>query len=276
MTRVSLPILAFAVVVASGGCQLLVPSEEELAGTASQTDAGSTNLPDAELDAAEAGPPSDADIDAGVDADIDAGGVSLVQQTTGTQANTTSLTLTLPAAPRDGSVLVVAIASLVAGGGPAPTFTVSGGGVAWSLRSASSARVVSAVLGGLAVSSGGTTVTVTASSTQTTLLAHLSEWTGLSAFGVSVKSNGTSSSVATAPLAVPGGTGLVFAAAATHLTALGPPANGFVALASATSADHQIVQAYRLSPPAGAYSTSWTEVTPSGSGWDTNAISLTR
>ncbi len=106
-------------------------------------------------------------------------------------------------------------------------------------------------------------------------MAHLSEWRGLSAFGTSVKSNG-SSSPSTATLEIAGGAALIYAAAASHRITIQPPANGFTSLDTVVADDVQIEQAYRLSPPAGSYATGWNEPSPSGSSWDAHILSFTR
>jgi hypothetical protein len=263
MRGTSRPALTFAVLTVSGGCQLVVPSDAELSGGTRAADAGSDTGNTGDVGA----PP----VEAGTDA-ADAGGVSLVQQTSATGSSTSSVVLTLAAAPRNGDALVLTIASVANTGA---SFTVSGGGVAWSEKSRASVHVESAVWVGLGASSGTTSVTVTASSTQTVFLTHLSEWTGLSAFGPSVKNDGVGSP-ATSPLAVPDGTTLIYAAAAAHNVTLGPPANGFVGLQTVRGANVQIEQAYRVSPPAGSYRTSWNEASPSTNGWDAHVLSFTR
>jgi hypothetical protein len=255
MTGTSRRALSFAVLAVSSGCQLVVPSDEALTGGTKPPDAG---------DGGDGGAPA---VEGGT------GGATLVQQTSATKSSTSSVTVTLPAAPRNGDALVLSVAVFASTG--TPTFTVSGGGVAWSEKSKSSAHVVSTLWVGLGASSGTTSVTVTASSAQTIFIAHLSEWAGVSAFGSSQKSNG-SGPPATASLGVPDGTALIYAAAASHAIDLAPPANGFVGLQTVASGDLQIEQAYRLSPPAGSYGTTWNEVSPSGNSWDAHILSFAR
>jgi hypothetical protein len=262
MARTSIRLLASVVLVflASSGCQLLVPSNDELTGERDRP-------ADAGLDAGDTGAVS-------TEGGIDGGSVRLVQQTTITGSSTPSVTLTLPAAPRSGDALILTIAALEVGGAT-PTFTLSGGGVSWSSKSRSSMHVVSAIWGGFAGSAGTTSVTVTASSAQTTLVAHLSEWSGVGAFGASPKASAGNGPIATAALEVSRTTRLVYAAAASHGTKLSAPANGFVALETVVQGDVQITEAYLLSPSAGSYATAWSEVTPTGNGWDAHVLSLT-
>ncbi|MDB4936027.1 MAG: hypothetical protein JWP87_2999 [Labilithrix sp.] len=247
------------------GCELIVPSEDDLAGGKAALDAGAASV-DATVPGAEGGSGSDSGADAG------AGGPSLVQQTTGTSSASTSVVLTLPAPPRNGDALVVTIVAFAAA---TPTFTVSGGGVAWSQPTKSSVHVVTSVWAGLAASNGSASVTVTASAPQETLIAHLSEWSGLAAIGSAQKTEGSNAAVS-GPLDVPDGTALVYASAAVHNEPFGAPTNGFVALTSVAAGKVQLLAAYRLSPPRGSYTTTWTEPAPMNNGWDAHIVSFSR
>jgi hypothetical protein len=249
--------LFVAVIATTAACELVVPSHDDLAGGTALVDAGATP------EDATTTPPADA------------GGVSLVQQTTATAANASSVVVTLPAPPRNGDLLVVSITSFATTA--TPTFTVSGGGggVVWSQQSKSSRHIVSAVWAGRPVTNGSAPVTVTSSLAQATLLAHVTEWSGVAAFGTALSSEGAGAPV-TAPLQVGDGTALIYAMAATHDTAFGAPANGFVALDRVGAGNVAILAAYRLSPPSGSYTTTWPEPTPMNNGWDAHIVSFAR
>jgi hypothetical protein len=196
-------------------------------------------------------------------------GPSLVQQKAASAANVSSFTLTLDAAPRNGSALILA----VNGWGAEPS-SVVGGGVAWALVSSSCQHECGSLWVGFEASSGGAQLTITWSSVQAGVAATASEWVGLTAVSGSASSNGIGSPASTASLGVAQAGELVFATAATHDTTAGSPSSGFTALAGAAvaAADVQVIGAYLFASSAGSLSTSW----PMGNsdGWDTQIVAF--
>jgi hypothetical protein len=195
-----------------------------------------------------------------------AGSLSLVQEKALSGAGVTSLALTLAAPPSAGNALILSVNSSTA----YPT-SVSGGGVTWALGSKSGAHVASSVWVGFRATSGGATVTINLPSPGD-VVAHLSEWSGLTGIDVAASKSGTTSPVTTATITTTETNELVFASAATWNVTLGAPTNGFTLLTAAALHDIEVSQAYQMVASTGSYSTAWSQSPVDG--WDTQILAF--
>lgn len=127
-------------------------------------------------------PAPDAARDAPVDASLDAAapdappaGPRLVQQATGNDVGVTTLSVTLPAAPASGDLLV-----MIGGDPHGPLDGVTGGGVTWTLATSSLVNMNVEIWYGITDGSSST-VTITYASQTGPMTMSVSEWANVAA-----------------------------------------------------------------------------------------------
>ena len=219
--------------------------------------------------------PGDAGGQGDGDVDVDAAVPGLVQWTSVSGSDTTQLVVALPKSAAVGSALVlVAISDQTA-----PT-SVTSAGVTWNVALASSKQVALAMWVGFVPLGGSSTVTVrwaaSPARSQTTALAHLSEWNDFAAVGTKIASSGTGGvgPITTGTLTATDGTVMLLAAAGGHTQDIELPTSGFTPMPFITLADYRLDLAYVHAPSPRDYSTTWKY--PSTRGWEALLVSFTR
>jgi hypothetical protein len=271
---------------AVGGCLLLAGTQGLTGGTppdaaaeAGVAEGGSTEASadaGSQHDARSDGPSSDAGTDAIGDAAVrdsavgDAAGdapppPTLVQQVTGTATDAGAVTLTLPAPPSAGDMLLLATAN----GDMSPT-SVMGPGATWTQLAESGVHVVASMWTAAGVTGAAQTVTIAWTPATSSFAGSLSEWKGVSTY-VASQTDYATGPVTTASIGASPGQ-LVVASGAMH----GPedndmvtgPSGGFTALQYAGIAHVAVLAAYLDPSSPGVYLAQWTQ-TVSADGWDT-------
>jgi hypothetical protein len=273
--------IATALVLVLAGCYAPTPQPGAPCSSSGECPQGLVCSPASttcELRAIDAGHPDapprdapDAAIDAAPDVPIDAAPLLpvLVQEVTGFSSTGNSLSVTLPAAPIAGHVL------MMIGGDPQSGLdSVSGGGATWTLATRSTAEANVEVWTGV-TNGSSSTVTIALAGNVSTFSMAVSEWANLASTNlVDVTSIGNApGSPATAgSITSTGAPELVlFGAGAFGTVTWGTPSGGpWIPMMSVTSSVSQAVW-YRVATTTGTFAPS---VTESGTSWDAALVAL--
>lgn len=272
---VAFVLAAVLTIVATAGC-LLIAGTGGLTGGAtgdSAADAATDGLV-AEGGSLEASADAGVTGDAGSDAPLSDGSIdaapdappppALVQQVSGSAADAGVVTLTLPAPPSAGDMLVLATAN----NDMSPT-SVTGAGATWTQRAESGVHVVTSMWTASHVTGAAQAVTISFAPATVAFSGSLSEWAGVSTYVASQTGSAASGAITTPSIGASPGE-LVFACGAMH----GPAENnmvtglagGFTALQYAAIGDETVLAAYLVPSTPGIYLAQWSQSV--GDGWD--------
>jgi hypothetical protein len=184
----------------------------------------------------------------------------LVQQKAGTNTNSSTITVTLPASVQAGDSLILSQTNDAG----AVVSSVTGGGVVWTAAGLSCSHVCTEVWYGLTSSGSGSSVTVSLSKTASNIAASVSEYAGMVRFDSTTSASGIGGTINAGSLTTLGQNEFFVEAsgikAGSTSDVSSGPTNGFQGLTAAqVGTDTLLESAYVTGTgPTGTYSTTWT------------------